>query len=82
MKIKNNVAVSNSGFIFNANSGESFSSNPIGTEIINALKENKSYEDIKALIINKYIVDEATFEKDFYDFLSMLSNYSLTDTND
>jgi hypothetical protein len=82
MSIKNNVAVSNSGFIFNSNSGESFSANPIGTEIINAVKENKSFEEIKTLILSKYSIDEETFEKDFYDFLSVLNNFSLTDTND
>jgi len=82
MKIKNNVAVSNSGFVFNSNSGEFFSANPIGTEIINSLKENKCFEEIKTMIISKYNIDEATFEKDFYDFLSVLNNYSITDNND
>jgi hypothetical protein len=82
MRINNNVAVSNSGFIFNSNTGESFSANPIGTDIINAIKESKSIEEIKTQIISKYEVDEETFEKDFYDFLVVLNNFSLTDPND
>lgn len=82
MKVKNNVAISNSGFVFNSNSGESFSSNPIGTEIINLLKEDKSYEEIKTFVIDKYNVDEATFEKDYNDFLSVLNSFSITENNE
>lgn len=64
--------MSDSGFIFNPSTGDSFSTNPIGLEIIQMLKEEKSKEEMRKTILQKYQVDEATFEKDFYDFVSML----------
>jgi len=74
MKIKKNIAISESGFIFNPTTGDSFSTNPIGFEIIHLLKEEKSKEEIKESILNRYAVDESTFEKDFYDFSNLLQN--------
>ena len=80
MKIKNNIAISDSGFIFNSSNGESFSLNPIGTEILNLMKENKSFADIKIHIQAKYQVDDISFEKDYDDFLNNLKLFNLTDT--
>lgn len=82
MKIKNNIAISDSGFIFNSNTGESFSVNPIGVEIINFLKKDKSKDEIKKIILEKYQADDATFERDFYDFVSILSHYFLTEQDE
>ena len=39
MKIKKNIAISDSGFIFNPDTGESFTANPIGLEILSMLKD-------------------------------------------
>lgn len=80
MKIKRNIAISDSGFVFNPSSGDSFSTNPIGMEIIKMLKENKTKDDIKKHILNKYMTDEVTFEKDFYDFTNMLSKLNLSES--
>jgi hypothetical protein len=77
MKIKKNIAISDSGFIFNPNTGESFSMNPIGVEIMNLLKEEKSKEEISKIVLEKYQTDEASFEKDFYDFVNILNHYHL-----
>jgi len=41
IKLKNNIAVSNSGFVFNPTTGDSFSVNPIGEFMIQLLKEGK-----------------------------------------
>ena len=41
MKMRKNIAVSDSGFIFNPGTGDSFSTNPIGMEIISMIKEEK-----------------------------------------
>lgn len=72
MKIKKNIAISESGFIFNPTSGDSFSTNPIGFEIINLLREEKSKDEIRTEILNRYQIDESTFEKDYYDFTQLL----------
>ena len=42
MKLKKNIAISETGFIFNPSSGDSYSTNPIGLEIINLMKNNKN----------------------------------------
>ncbi len=78
MKIKKNIAISDSGFIFNPSTGDSFSVNPIGLEIIKLLKDEKPAAEIKKHILNLYAIDEATVEKDFYDFLKMLEANKLS----
>jgi hypothetical protein len=67
--------------IFNPGTGDSFSTNPIGMEIIALMKEEKDIEAIKSVITGKYNVDDATFEKDYFDFLNMLQSYQLTEHN-
>jgi hypothetical protein len=77
MKIKSNLAVSDSGFIFNPSNGDSFSTNTVGSDIIRLLKSGNSFDSIKKEIVEKYEVDEILFEKDFHDFVSQLQDYYL-----
>jgi hypothetical protein len=79
MKLKRNIATSESGFVFNPTNGDSFSSNPIGTEILFLLKEGKSFLEVKKEILQKYDVDQSIFEKDFDDFIMALRTYNLLD---
>ena len=79
MKIKKNVAVSDSGFLFNPLTGDSFSVNPIGQTIIKLFQEKKSDEEILNAILDAYRIDKNTAEKDLNDFKKMLTNYKLTD---
>ncbi len=72
MNIKKNIALSDSGFVFDPSCGDSFSANPIGLEIITKLKEGNSKEEIKKYVLDTYMTDEITFEKDYYDFTSTL----------
>jgi hypothetical protein len=81
MRLRKNIAVSDSGFIFNPGTGDSFSTNPIGIKIINMLKEQKDDEAIKTAIVEEYNVEVASFEMDFNDFMNMLKTYQLTETN-
>ncbi len=77
MKIKSNLAVSDSGFIFNPSNGDSFSTNTVGSDIIRLLKAGNSFDSIKKEIVEIYEVDEILFEKDFHDFVSQLQDYYL-----
>jgi len=81
MKISKNVSISENGFIFNPTTGESFTVNPIGVEIINCLKENKTEADIKKQLLERYNTDSTTIEKDFYDFVHMLKSSGLLETS-
>ena len=82
MNIKKNIALSDTGFVFNPSSGDSFSTNPIGMEIIKMLKEGKSNEDIKNHVLKTYMTDETSFEKDLYDFINMLAKMNLMDVEE
>lgn len=79
MKIRRNLAISDSGFLFNPSTGDSFSLNTVGKEILNLLKEGKNQEDIKSEMLSKYQTDEGTFDKDFFDFINQLRNYKILD---
>jgi len=77
MKIKKNIAISDSGFIFNPDTGESFTANPLGLEILDMLKDGNEFEAIRKGIMEKYSSDKDTVEKDYHDFINMLSQYNL-----
>lgn len=79
MKIKKNIALSDSGFVFDPSSGDSFSTNPIGLEIIQLFKDGKSVEFIKTEILKKYMTDDVTLEKDIYDFIQMLLKLNIAE---
>lgn len=82
MNINKNIAVSDSGFVFNSTTGESFAVNPIGGEIIEMLKQDKSVDEIYLNIAERYNADNVTIEKDVSDFIDLLKNYSLIDKQD
>ncbi len=79
MKIRKNIALSDSGFIFNPSTGDSYSANPIGQTIIQSLQNGKTDEEICKAITDEYMIDSTTVEKDLYDFMNMLKNYKLTE---
>ncbi len=79
MTIKKNIATSEEGFVFNPGTGDSFSTNTIGGDIISLLKEDKKVDEIIKIICKKYDVDENQFEKDLDDFLSQLKDYAIID---
>ncbi|MEI8048071.1 MAG: PqqD family protein [Bacteroidota bacterium] len=79
MKLKKNIATSEEGFVFNPGTGDSFSTNPIGAEIIGLLKLDKSLSEIIEIICAKYDVDPKQFEKDLDDFKSQLVDSNILD---
>jgi hypothetical protein len=81
MRFKKNIATSEAGFIFNPASGDSFSSNPIGSDILSQLKEDKSRQEIIEVIVDRYDVEKNQFDRDLEDFLSQLRDYNLLDEN-
>lgn len=82
MKIKKNIALSDTGFVFNPGSGDSFSVNPIGLEIMKLLQENKSQDAIKKHLLETYSADRDTIEKDIYDFTKMLEQFKLSEPDE
>jgi Coenzyme PQQ synthesis protein D (PqqD) len=81
MNVKKNLALSDTGFVFNPSTGDSFSVNPIGLEILRLLKDQTSEEDIKKHLLQTYQIDAETIEKDYYDFVKGLEQHKLTENN-
>lgn len=79
MKLKKNVALSDSGFLFNPSTGDSYSVNPIGIEILKMFQQGKTDDQIMKAITDDYMTDKASIEKDLYDFKVILGNYKLMD---
>lgn len=77
MKINHNLAVSETGFLFNPGTGESFTVNPIGAEIIEMLRKGITHEQMFDAITDLYHVERNAFEKDLNDFIEMLKTYAL-----
>ena len=79
MKIAEEVKISDNGFVFNSKTGDSFSLNPFGLELIKDIREEKIFDTIKSEILEKYDVDDLTFEKDFYEFCALLKHHQILD---
>ena len=79
MKINKNAAISEAGLMFNPVTGESFTVNPIGVEILNMLREERDPAFISRVILEKYAVDHSSFEKDYQDFIGMLEHFKLVE---
>ncbi len=77
--IKDNIAISESGLVFNPDTGESFSINPVGQTILSLMIDGKDYESIKGEIMSHYHVDDDTFEKDYQDFTRLLLQYQIAE---
>jgi len=82
MKLHKNIAVSETGLLFNPVTGESFSLNPIGAEILSLIREEKDPEQISRVILDKYTTDKATFEKDYNDFIGILKHHNLLESHE
>ena len=77
MKIKKNVATSENGFIFNPATGDSFTSNSIGSEIIGAMKRGESEQEIKSAMMEKYEVSAEQLNRDWEDWILQLKEANL-----
>ena len=72
MMLKKNIAISDSGFIFHPETGESYSLNPIGLEILQQIKEGNDQEEIIEMLIVKYDVTKIMAERYYLDFIQSL----------
>jgi hypothetical protein len=79
MRLKRNIAVSESGFIFDPSTGESYSLNSQGVEILSMLKDAKSTTEITNYFISEYEVEKEDFERYLTDFTGMLKQFKLVE---
>lgn len=77
IKIKGNIAVSENGFLFNPQKGESFTMNETGLEIYQLLKSGMSEDVLKHFILDKYEIDTETLDRYYIDFTGMLRQFNI-----
>jgi len=77
MTINKKIAVSETGFIFNPTSGDSYSMNPIATEILEMLKKEMTEEDIKKALLEKYDVSKSVLNKSYDEFIDTLRKLNI-----
>lgn len=82
MKIKSTIAINDNGFLFDPNTGESYTTNQVAREIIFMLKKGLAVETIRSEISSRYEVDEYTLEKNLIDFMAMLRHFNLCEETD
>ena len=82
MHINKNIAISESGFLFNPGTGDSFSINKQGQEIIRLLQSECTLEEVTNALQEKYLVDIQSIEKDLSDFIYILKTYRIIDDHE
>jgi len=75
--VPENIAISESGFLFLAGTGETFTLNQVGKEIFYLIRSKSSEDEILNSIISDYDIDKATAHKDLSDFVAQLKHYSI-----
>lgn len=77
MVINKKIAISETGFIFNPTTGDSYSMNPIASEILEMLKKNMKEDDIKNALLEKYDVSKSVLQKSYDEFIDTLKKLNI-----
>ena len=77
MKLAEEVKISDNGFVFNSKTGDSFNLNPFGLELIKQIGNGKDFDTIRNEVLEKYDIEELSFEKDFYEFCALLKHHQI-----
>jgi hypothetical protein len=77
MLIKENIALSDNGFVFNPSTGDSFTMNNTGREVLLHVKEGKDISAITDIMYEKYDIDRLILERFISDFINDLNAYNL-----
>ena len=75
--VPENIAISDSGFIFLPSTGETFTLNELGKQILKLLQAKKTIEEISSEILKEYDIDTLTLERDIEDFILRLKSLNL-----
>ena len=73
----NHLAVSEEGFIFDPETGNSYTVNQTGLFILELLKEGKSQDEIVDALTEEFEVSPEEAQRDLIDFLEQLRLFGL-----
>ncbi|WP_297058831.1 PqqD family protein [Thermosulfurimonas sp.] len=76
MKLRR-LAISEEGFIFDPETGNSYTVNETGLFILEKLRQDLSPEEIARLLSQEYEVSPEEARRDLEDFLEVLTRYGL-----
>jgi hypothetical protein len=74
-----NLAMNDNGFIFDPNTGYSYTSNETGFTILKMMSMGKDKAEIRSQIMADYEVSEDNFDSDYEHYLLMLEALSLVE---
>lgn len=77
MKVNKSIAVSESGFLFDSMSGDSYSLNPIAAEILEMIRTQNSLEEIKQSLLKKYDVTPTLLDKSVDEYIFTLKKLNI-----
>ncbi len=77
--LRNNIAISDTGFIFDPATGESFTMNNTGIEVTKMLRNNLSVDEIIRQLAERYDAETIVIEKAIHDFVAMLKDFGLSE---
>ena len=81
MKINKKIAISESGFVFNPTTGDSYSLNPIAAEILDMMKKDMNTEAITATLLEKYDVSKSVLHRSIDDFIDTLKEMKILEND-
>ena len=68
------LAVSETGFVFDPYTGASFNTNAVGYAILEALRSGKGRRDIRSHLEDEFEVGEADVDRDIDEFIFLLKD--------
>jgi hypothetical protein len=77
--LKTEITLTESGFLFDHNTGLTYSLNPTGLFIFRQLQAEKDPEDVLKHLLYEFSVDEDTARKDLDDYFRQLREMGLVE---
>jgi hypothetical protein len=71
------LAISESGFLFDPHSGATFTLNNSGRSILRLIQDGKGIEEIESVLREKFEVGEEDLRSDIYEFVNLLKENHL-----
>jgi hypothetical protein len=71
------LAISESGFLFDPYSGATFTLNNTGRSILRLIQDGRGVEEIESALRKKFEVAEEDLRSDIYEFVNLLKEYHL-----
>ncbi len=69
------LAINDSGFVFDPMSGQSFSVNGSGLDLLRLMQKQGGIEQLKQAVLDEYDVSETVLERDLLEFSDQLRQY-------